>query len=140
MRYTRLGPSSVLVGVVITEVGFTLSRLELGPSWVLVLRNALEITVEERPLALQMCPHDQDDRPETWLKNGLIFTSKWTTVWHQGMVHAVLNPHLPAFHSPIAIGEQRKHLLGVAAIVLNFHDDRPENSPKKSQFWTLNQP
>ena len=40
-----------------------LSRLELGPSWVLVLRNALEFTVEERPLALQMCPHGQDDRP-----------------------------------------------------------------------------
>ena len=29
-----------------------LSRLELGPSWVLVLPNTLEITVEKRPLAL----------------------------------------------------------------------------------------
>ena len=41
------------------------SRLELGPSWVLILRNALEITVEERPLAVQMCLHGQDDRPQT---------------------------------------------------------------------------
>ena len=46
------------------------SRLELGPSWVLVLRNAWEITVEERLLALQMCLHGEDDRPETRLKNG----------------------------------------------------------------------
>ena len=50
-------------------LGFT-SRLEVGPSWVLVLRNALEITVEGRPLALEMCLHGQDDHPETWLKNG----------------------------------------------------------------------
>ena len=28
------------------------SRLELGPSWVLVLRNALQITAGERPLAV----------------------------------------------------------------------------------------
>ena len=47
-----------------------LSRLELGPSWVLVLRNALEINVEERPLALEICLNDQDDLPETRLKNG----------------------------------------------------------------------
>ena len=47
-----------------------LSRLELGPSWVLVLRNALEITVEERLLAFEMCLHGRDDRPETRLKNG----------------------------------------------------------------------
>ena len=69
MRYARLGPSSVLVGVLITELGlpcrgFT-STLELGPSWFLILRNALEITVEERPLALQMCLHGQVDGPET---------------------------------------------------------------------------
>ena len=31
----------------------SLSRLELAPSWVLVLVNALEIAVEQRPLALQ---------------------------------------------------------------------------------------
>ena len=40
-----------------------LSRLELGPSWVLVLRNELEITVEQRPLALEMYLHRQDDHP-----------------------------------------------------------------------------
>ena len=33
------------------------SRLELGPSWVLNLRNAWETTVEERPLPLEMCLH-----------------------------------------------------------------------------------
>ena len=38
-----------------------LSRLELELSWVLVLCNALEITVDERPLALDMCLHGQDD-------------------------------------------------------------------------------
>ena len=42
-----------------------ISRLELGPSWVLVLHNALEITVEERPLALEMCLHGYGDCPET---------------------------------------------------------------------------
>ena len=40
----------------------------------------------------------------------LIFTSKWTTVWHHGMVHALLNTHLPSFHSPFAMEEQRPSL------------------------------
>ena len=40
----------------------------------------------------------------------LIFTSKWTTVWHHGMVHALLNTHLASFHSPIAMEEQRPSL------------------------------
>ena len=40
----------------------------------------------------------------------LIFTSKWTTVWHHGMVHALLNTHLPSFNSPIATEEQRASL------------------------------
>ena len=44
------------------------SRLELGPSWVLVLRNAWDLTVEERPLALEICLHGYDDCPETRLK------------------------------------------------------------------------
>ena len=38
--------------------------------------------------------------------------------------------------SPITMKEQgphRKHRLGVAAIVLNFQDDRPENSPKQPE-------
>ena len=34
-----------------------------------------------------------------------IFTSKWTTVWHHGMVRAILNTHLPSFDSPIAMEE-----------------------------------
>ena len=35
----------------------------------------------------------------------LIFTSKWTTAWHHGAVHALLNTHLPSFDSPIAMKE-----------------------------------
>ena len=35
-----------------------------------VLRNALEITVEERPLALEICLHGYDNCPETRLNNG----------------------------------------------------------------------
>ena len=45
--------------------------VRLGPSWVLVLLNALEISVEESPLALEMFLHGEDNRPETWLKNSL---------------------------------------------------------------------
>ena len=37
---------------------FKQSRLQLGPSWVLVSRNALEINVEEKPLALEICLND----------------------------------------------------------------------------------
>ena len=62
------------------------SRFELGPSWVLVLRNALEITVEERPLALEMCLHGHDDRPETHLKKGSFSPQNGprcgTTAWY----------------------------------------------------------
>ena len=52
-----------------TQLGYQDSRL--GVSWVLVLRNTLEITVEQGPLALKMFLRGQDDPPETWLKNGL---------------------------------------------------------------------
>ena len=51
-----------------------------------MLGNALEITVEETPLALQMCLHGQDDRPETWLKNGSFSPENGppcgTTAWY----------------------------------------------------------
>ena len=40
----------------------------------------------------------------------LIFTSKWTTVWHHGMVQVILITDLPSFHSPIAMEEQRPSL------------------------------
>ena len=63
-----------------------ISRLELGPSWVLVLRNAWEITVEERPLALQMCLHGYGDGPETRLENGSFSPQngplRGTTAWY----------------------------------------------------------
>ena len=37
----------------------------------------------------------------------LIFTSKWTTAWHHGAVHALLNTDLPSFDTPIVMKEQR---------------------------------
>ena len=40
----------------------------------------------------------------------LIFSSKWATVWHHGMVHAILNTDLPSFDSQIAMEEQRPSL------------------------------
>ena len=68
-----------------------LSRLELGPSWVLVLHNALEITVEERLLALEMRLHGRDDRPETRLKNGLFSPQngplRGTRAWYTLIEH-----------------------------------------------------
>ena len=57
------------------------SRLELGPSWVLVLRNALDITVEETPLALEMCLHRYGECPE---KHG-----STTAHFHLKMDHCV---------------------------------------------------
>ena len=64
--------------------GFT--RLELGPSWVLVLRNAWEITVKERPLALEMCLHGNGDGSETRLENGSFSPQngplRGTSAWH----------------------------------------------------------
>ena len=63
-----------------------LSRLQLGPSWVLVLVNALEITAEESPLALEMCLNGQDDCPETGIKNGSFSPQNGppcgTTAWY----------------------------------------------------------
>ena len=57
-----------------------------GPSWVLVLVNALEITVEQSPLALQMFLHGQDDPPETCVQNGLFSPQnrppRGTMAWH----------------------------------------------------------
>ena len=47
----------------------TRTRTELGPS-LAYYNNAWEVTVEERPLALEICLHGQDDRPEAQLKNG----------------------------------------------------------------------
>ena len=62
------------------------TRLELGPSWVVVLRSALEITVEERPLAFEMCLHGYDDGPETRLKNASFLPQngppRGTTAWY----------------------------------------------------------
>ena len=102
-------------------------RLQLGPSWVLVLLNELEITVEESPLASKMFLRGQYDRPETGLKSGLFSPRNrppcGTTAWH--------TPYSP----PICIllmaqslwknnGPHWKHLRGRPTIVLSFHDDR----------------
>ena len=105
----------------------------------LVLRNAWEITVEERPLALEMCLNGYGDCPENTAGKRLIFTSKWTTAWHHGVVHALLNTHLPSFDSPIAMKEQRPSSETPAW----RSGDRPKNSkkqPKNGHFWTLNRP
>ena len=112
------------------------SRLTLGPSWVLVLLNALETTVQERLLALEKFLHGQDDHPESQLRN--VFTSKSTTVWHHSMAHALLNTRLHSFDSPIASEEERPP--DTPAILLNFQDNRPENSPKTAIFGHLNRP
>ena len=120
-----------------------LSRLELGPSWVLVLRNALETTVEERLLALEMRIHSQDDRPETRLKNGLFSPQngppRGTTAWYMPYCTRICH-HLIAQSLWKNNGPHWKHLHGTPTIVLNFHDDRPENSPKTAIFWTLTWP
>ena len=107
MRYARLGPSSVLVRVLI---------------------NALEITVEERLFALEMCIHGQDDRSENTAQKRLIFTSKWTAAWHDGMVRALLNTNFQSFHSPIAMEEQRPSL----ETPTGHTADRPEFSRRSS--------
>ena len=96
---------------------------QLGPSWVLVLVKALETTVEQSPLALQMFLHGQYDRPATWLQNGLFSPRNspppGTTAWH--------TPYSP----PICIslmaqslwknnGPQWKQLRGRPTIFLSF--------------------
>ena len=62
------------------------SRLELGPSWVLVLRNAWEITVEEKLLAFEMCLHAEDFFLKTRLKKGSFLPHNGppfgTTAWY----------------------------------------------------------
>ena len=67
------------------------TRLELGPSWVLVLRNALEITVEERTLALEMCLDGEEDHPGTRLKKGSFSPPLGppcgTTAWYKLIQH-----------------------------------------------------
>ena len=40
----------------------------------------------------------------------LIFTSKWTSVWHHVMVHALLNTDLHFFDSPIVLEDERPSL------------------------------
>ena len=85
------------------------SRIELGPNWVLVLVNALEITVEQSPLALQIFLHDHYDCLEKWLKR-LVFSSKLPTPWHHGMGHALFPTHLHSFGGPITMEEQRASL------------------------------
>ena len=64
----------------------SVTRLDPGPSWVLVLRNAWEITVEERRLALEICLHGNGDGPETRLDNGSFTPQngppRGTTLWY----------------------------------------------------------
>ena len=52
----------------------------------MVLLNALEITLEERMLALEMCIRSKDNRPETQLKSGSFSPQseppRGTTAWY----------------------------------------------------------
>ena len=52
----------------------------------LLLRNALEITFEERPFALEMRLHGHDDHPDSRLKNGSFSAQNappcGTTAWY----------------------------------------------------------
>ena len=80
--------------------------LRLGPSWALVLLNALVIRVEGKQLVLETALHGHD-HPEKRLKKRLFFTSKWTTVWHNGVAYTILNTNSQSFHRPIAMEEER---------------------------------
>ena len=75
----------------------------------------------------------------------LIYTAKWTTAWHHGMVHGLLNTHLPSFDGQIAIKEQWP----VTSLETRTRHtaDCPELSrrlsleqPKNGHFWTLHRP
>ena len=70
-----------------------------------VLCNAMEITVEEKLPPFEMCLHGKDDRLGKRLKKNSFSPQTSTTVWHHGMVHAVLNTHLPFFDGPITMEE-----------------------------------
>ena len=39
-----------------------------------------------------------------------MFTSKWTTVWQHGIIHALLNTYLPSCASPTAMQDGRPSL------------------------------
>ena len=130
--YSPVAPAAcLLVLLKCVAYSWTLSRLELGPSWVLVLRNALEITVEERPLALEMCLRGQDDRHETQLKNGSFSPQNGppcgTTPWYMPYCTPFCH-HLIAQSPWKNNGPHCKRPLDTPAIVLSFQDDRPESS------------
>ena len=92
--------------------------------------------MEQTLLALQMFLHGQDDRPDTWLKNGLFLPSKSPTAWHHGMAHALFSTHLHSLDGPMAMEEQRPSLETPTWQT----NDRPKNSPLNGHFWTLNGP
>ena len=78
-----------------TGIGLGDQDSRLGPSWVLVLLIALEITVVQSSHTLLMFLNGEDDRSETWVK---------TACFHLEIAHAVaprrgtrLIPHSFAF-------------------------------------------
>jgi hypothetical protein len=73
------------------------------------LLNALEITVEQSPLALQMFLHGQADRTETWLNNGL-FSPRNRPARGTTALLSLFPTHLHSFDGPIAMEEQRPSL------------------------------
>ena len=59
----------------------------------------------------------------------LVLTSKWTTAWHNRVVHALVNTHLPSFDSPNAMKEQRP----ASETPAWRSGDRPELSRRSSR-------
>ena len=91
--------------------------------------------MEERPLALEMFLHSQDD--QNTAQKRLIFTSKWTTALHHGMAHTLVNTHLQSLIVQCQWKKNGPHWkcpLDTPAIIPNFQDNRRENSPKTAIF------
>ena len=110
---------------------------QVGRSWGRVLVNALEITVEQRPIALQMFLHGQDNHPKRLPQNELFSPCNCvphgTTAWHMPYspyICFLLMPRLLWYIN----GNHGKHLRSRQAILRGFQKDRPKNSPKASTF------
>ena len=66
----------------------------------LVLVTALEITVEQSPLPLQMFLQGHLRSSSNMAQKRLVFTSTFSPPWHNGMAHAVFPTRLHSFRSP----------------------------------------
>ena len=92
---------------------------ELGPS----LGNALEITMKESPLALQMFLHGHENCPESWVNNGLFLPqncSSCATLACHSLSCLLLCTPLKAQSPWKNNGPHWKHGRGIPTIVLTF--------------------